>query len=116
MILGLVIAGVFGVLCRALLQLGLESYAPLGTWLANIFGCYLAGFLSIALQEQSVKQVVLIGFCGALTTLSSVCVETLHYWHHEKVLVGSVYFLATISLGLLISFLGMKSYGWIFPA
>lgn len=52
-----------------------------GTLIANVVGCFMAGFLISFWQNASIsmnlKQAILIGFLGALTTFSTFSLETM---------------------------------------
>jgi fluoride exporter len=77
--------GVIGALARVgLLQVGLASAPswPWATFAANILGAFLLGYFTTRLQERlplsAYRRPLLgTGFCGALTTFSTVQVELL---------------------------------------
>ncbi|MFK7874049.1 MAG: CrcB family protein [Oligoflexales bacterium] len=106
---GLILAGgMLGVSLRGALQLACNGSLPLGTWVANLLGCLIAGSVMASLPSSVLKQAILIGFCGALTTLSSVCLETVLLWEQERYTEGLCHFLGTGFFCLFICFLGFK--------
>ena len=85
---------------------------PFGTLLVNIVGCFIIGaFLTAATDkyifDPNLRFLVVVGFCGGLTTFSSFGYETL------KLLEGAGYHYAMLNiaanvvLGLLATWLGM---------
>lgn len=50
--------------------------APVSTVVVNVLGSFLAGVVLGVTPPESVSFLVVVGFCGALTTFSSFAVET----------------------------------------
>ena len=74
--------GGLGALTRYLLYLILPkgSYLPLGTLIANFFGCFIAtvvfSYFILKSDTDSIYKLLLItGFCGGLSTLSALSIE-----------------------------------------
>lgn len=98
--------GAVGSLLReALVQLtGSSGRWPWGTFVANIGGTFLLGYFATRLQERlplsAYRRPLLgTGFCGALTTFSTVQVELLSMLdkHHYGLAIG--YAAASLALG-----------------
>lgn len=54
---------------------------PYGTLAVNLSGCFLIGFLAVAAEKKfllgtDVRTFLMIGFCGAFTTFSTLIFET----------------------------------------
>ncbi len=83
-IMYVVCGGALGALSRYMIALGVAAlvpkpWLPWGTIIANLTGCFLIGALSqTVLHSQShdlIKYMLIVGFCGALTTFSSFGLE-----------------------------------------
>lgn len=80
------VGGALGALSRfgikQIAEQGLGQNFPYGTLVANTLGCLVAGFLlsfwQTANLSPNLKQGLLIGFLGALTTFSSFSLETMN--------------------------------------
>ena len=101
--------GVIGALAR----LGLvEAFAtapgewPWATFLANVVGALALGYFTTRLQERlplSAYQRPFLGtgFCGALTTFSTMQLELLQMLDHGNAALAAGYAVASIAAGLL---------------
>ena len=76
------LGGGLGALTRYLLYLFLPSgsYLPVGTLIANFFGCFIAtvvfSYFILKSDTDSIYKLLLItGFCGGLSTLSALSIE-----------------------------------------
>ncbi|HRW58102.1 MAG TPA: fluoride efflux transporter CrcB [Chlamydiales bacterium] len=86
---------------------------PLKIMVVNIIGCFLIGALtSIFLRfdgvSHNVKQFLIPGFLGGLTTFSAFSLEYALLFQKGLHFQGIVYVLLSVSLGVLSLFLGMK--------
>jgi CrcB protein len=99
--------GFVGALARAALN---EAFAyepgqwPWATFTANMIGAFLLGYFATRLQERlppsSYRRPLLgTGFCGALTTFSTVQVEILHMLDDEQTALALAYALVSVTLG-----------------
>ena len=77
---------------------------PLGTLAANILGCLVIGFVGTLLPRsfgggEWFRLLVCVGFCGGLTTLSSLVNETSGMAHINQTLMAAGYLGASVALG-----------------
>ena len=77
---------------------------PLGTLAANVLGCLVIGFAGTLLQRsfgggEWFRLLVCVGFCGGLTTLSSLVNETSGMAHTNQTLMAAAYWGASVALG-----------------
>ena len=77
---------------------------PLGTLAANILGCLVIGFVGTLLQRsfgggEWFRLLVCVGFCGGLTTLSTLVNETSGMAHANQLLLGAAYLGVSVALG-----------------
>jgi len=108
------VGGALGTLARA----GLEEFAgpdpgqwPWPTFTANIVGAFLLGVFVTRLLERlpvsSYRRPLLgTGFCGGLTTFSTMQVETLKMLEHGHYGLAAGYIVASIVVGLPAVYLG----------
>ena len=78
---------------------------PLGTLIANILGCFLIGLFYNHVESKEIYSVLATGFCGGLTTFSTLNDELQKLLADKKVFYR--YFLLTYLGGLLAIFLGI---------
>jgi fluoride exporter len=107
------IGGFLGAISRYCLGVWIHTNNgfPLGTLLINLIGCFLLGwFLTFASQSTKINpyNTLLIGtgFIGSFTTFSTFSVETITLLQQGLFMLGLLYVLASIILGLLLSYLG----------
>ena len=102
--LGAVVRYLFSNLNLAFKKLGF----PLGTYLVNIAGCLLIGFLfgKFGNQAESYK-IFATGFCGGLTTFSTYNFELFDLLEHRDYRHFAEYFLLSYGLGFLAVILGL---------
>lgn len=85
----------------------------LGTFTANIMGCLLIGLfsgwiLSHQPENQSFRLLMIVGFCGGYTTFSTFAFENLRLMEMNQWGLFTLYTSASIVLGLLSVWGGMK--------
>lgn len=96
----------------ALLSRKLFSSALFGTLAVNLVGSFLIGFLSgyfinRAIDASSpIRQLLISGFLGGLTTFSTLNLEAFELIKLGKVLPAALYLCISIILGLLATSLG----------
>jgi CrcB protein len=117
-ILLLAIFGALGTLARYGLQ-GLVQYRtgpvfPTGTLAVNLSGCLLLGFLGQLTLNRMVispelRVAMTIGFFGGFTTFSSFGWETIKMLEDGEWLQGGAYVLASVAIGLVLTWLGIQA-------
>ena len=103
-----------------------QAAVQLGPWLGgsagadllvNVLGSFLLGFLAGPIPHRTSLLLWLgIGFCGCLTTFSSWMLDVVHLIEAQQPWQGLVLVLATLSLGLAASLLGLLSSRMVFGA
>ena len=103
-----------------------QAAVQLGPWLGgsagadllvNVLGSFLLGFLAGPIRHRTSLLLWLgIGFCGCLTTFSSWMLDVVHLLEAQQPWQGLVLVLATLSLGLAASLLGLLSSRMVFRA
>ena len=81
------------------------SVLPLGTLIANLLGCFLIGLFYNHVEYKEVYLILATGFCGGLTTFSTLNDELQKLLADKKVFYS--YFLLNYLGGLLAIFLGI---------
>ena len=81
------------------------SVLPLGTLIANLLGCFLIGLFYNYVEDKELYAILATGFCGGLTTFSTLNDELQKLLADKKVFYR--YFLLTYLGGLLAIFLGI---------
>lgn len=100
-------------LVRAITPVLAAGQFPLGTWLANVIGSFMFGFLFIIINERfdmddQLRFGVLVGFLGAFTTFSSFSFETVRLMQTGHWGIVLMYILASVSVCLLCTWGGMR--------
>ncbi|VEF48263.1 crcB protein [Bacillus freudenreichii] len=93
---------------------------PLGTFIANMCGCFLLGLLTGLNEKKEIipKYIMLgvgTGMIGSLTTFSTFSVETFKLYETASILSAGGYVFLSAGLGLLLAwsgfYLGKKDSG-----
>lgn len=113
----LAIGGSLGAVARYAISLGLPTETgrfPLGTFVINISGSFVLGFLLITLIEQFplgrlARPVIGTGFIGAYTTFSTFMVEAVLLVRAGKPEIALAYLAGSVVAGLFAVWFGMLS-------
>jgi CrcB protein len=97
---------------------------PYGTFVINISGSLFLGWFSTILSERfllgdnawlsadDLKLMIAVGFTGAYTTFSTFEFETYGKLEDGKGLVGAIYLLGSVLLGLVAVYVGVALARW----
>jgi fluoride exporter len=108
--IGVAVAGAFGSLARYGLDRAIEQRAegafPWSTFVINVTGCVLVGFLIAALVDRGhapewLRAALVVGFCGGFTTFSTFAQETFDLVEAREMAVALASVVASIAVGLL---------------
>jgi len=85
---------------------------PYGTFIVNIVGSFLIGFvmqtsLSVDLLSRTWRLALTFGFLGAFTTFSAFSYETFGYLENEAWFMAVVNILSNVLTGIIAIFLGV---------
>jgi CrcB protein len=107
-ILSVALGGAFGAVARYLINISpaanLFAKFPFPTFLINISGSFLIGFLLIVLTDKvevsdNVRMAILVGFLGAFTTFSTFEMELFGLIRDRQVLIAFGYLFLSIFVG-----------------
>lgn len=96
-ILAIALGGALGAVLRYLVAVGsdkfLSSSLPFGTFIVNVTGSFLMGFVVIYYLQKSDSSLawqgfVMIGLLGAFTTFSTFSIETINLFQAERYLAA----------------------------
>ncbi len=82
------------------------SFIYLGTFLINISGSLLLGFLVNIHLNTNINLFMGIGFLGAFTTFSTFKVESLSLVHSKQSKQFLIYFFLTYTIGIIFALIG----------
>jgi CrcB protein len=112
------VGGGIGSLLRYLLSRwvtgSIVSAFPYGTFIVNITGCLLIGFLVFYFTEERFgpdsltwRLFLVTGLCGGYTTFSSFSFENIQLIESGRILVFLAYTFASLALGLIATYGGI---------
>lgn len=88
---------------------------PWATFMANTIGCLLIGLLfgyiqKNNLQNETLKLILITGFCGGFTTFSTFSLENIQFIQNQNYNLAILYTLASLVIGLLAVIIGIKIF------
>jgi len=114
--LNLVIGGTIGTLARYFLAGFVSRVAgtnfPCGTLVVNLLGCFVIGFL-VSISENkfllgaNARLLLMIGFCGAFTTFSTLILESNNLLKDGEPLRAFMNILLSVTVGFLVFRVGV---------
>jgi CrcB protein len=86
---------------------------PWGTLMVNVVGCFLIGlFWGIHFRSfesnENWKLFLMVGICGGFTTFSAFTLEGIGLLREQRLLLFFSYVAASLVLGLLATYIGMR--------
>lgn len=111
-ILSIAIGGSLGAIARYLINISplaaVFGKFPLPTFVINIVGSFLIGFLMIVFADkievnENIRMAVIVGFLGAFTTFSTFEMEVYGLVRERELLTGFLY----LFLSVLVGFVGV---------
>ena len=109
-ILSVAIGGAVGAVARYLINVspltGVFDKFPFPTFVINITGSFLIGFLMIVFTDkfvvsENVRIAVIVGFLGAFTTFSTYEVEIFGLVRDKQIVIALVYLVLSVSIGFI---------------
>ena len=104
------IGGAIGTLLRYGLNIWLTD-AIVSTWLANISGSFLLGYLSGVWMKRSTKEWLKrglgVGLCGGFTTMSTFAFSTVQLFEQSLVTFATLYIFSSFIFGVVFAYLGL---------
>lgn len=104
------IGGAFGAIARYLINVSPLANAlgkfPLPTFVINIVGSFLIGFLMIALADrfeanENLRSLLIVGFLGAFTTFSAFEFEIFELVRTRELVTAFLYLFLSIFVGFI---------------
>lgn len=107
------LGGFLGSSARYVLSRYLNTHLPYGTFLVNVLGSFLLGWLSFRFLRQTqfseeFALMITTGFIGAFTTFSTLMVESHVLWEQRHIGATIAYLSLTITAGLIAAYLGIR--------
>lgn len=89
------------------------TFFPWPTFIANSLGCFLIGLffaytLKNNVQSETLKLLLITGFCGGFTTFSTFSLENLQLIQNQNYTLAITYTIASLLIGTIAVFLGFK--------
>ncbi len=86
---------------------------PWQTMVVNLIGCFFIGILISLFKTNKIENntylLLATGLCGGFTTFSTFSAESLYLLQQDKIFYFFLYILSTVCLGLIATYIGLKS-------
>ena len=114
-LLAIFLGGGIGAVSRYLISLNLtknfEINLPASTFLVNIIGSFIIGFLYILFIEKAditpaVKLALTVGFCGGLTTFSTISLELFEMLGNQQFFHAFSYIILSVTICVIMTAIG----------
>jgi CrcB protein len=85
---------------------------PYGTFIVNILGCFLIGFIIFYTERYGDKAeqwrfFLATGLCGGFTTFSTFSLENVQLLNDQRILVFFAYTIGSVAIGILATYGGL---------
>ena len=89
------------------------TFFPWPTFIANSLGCFLIGLffaytLKNNVQSETLKLLLITGFCGGFTTFSTFSLDNLQLIQNQNYPLAITYTISSLLIGTIAVFLGFK--------
>ena len=114
-LLAIFLGGGLGAVSRYLISLNLannfEINLPVSTFLVNVIGSFVIGFLYILFIEKAditpaVKLALTVGFCGGLTTFSTFSLELFEMIGNQQIFHAFSYIILSVTICVIMTAIG----------
>jgi fluoride exporter len=112
----LAIGGITGTIARYALEgsafKALGTGFPYGTLAVNIIGCFIIGFLAAISESKfllgpNLRLLLMVGFCGAFTTFSTLILETSNLIKDGETIRALINVLLSVIVGFIVFRVGV---------